>query len=504
MEAFRLVTVRGSKYIHVEGVDHHGNPYRESTGHSDPILALERAQVIHRDKTTEGVRPLALQDALAIFRRYKEVTCKVSAAELEHVDKVYRLMEFLGEEYNCNYFDLDTMEEYINVRRKLPIPSRSIVPKPPRFASDETISKELNKFFEMLRYLRSKRLYGRPLEHLMELRKAATRILKPSPKRTTVLNDEQFVRLWNSLPQVRRDYIMVWTLAGARFSEISRIEPKHIDHEERRLFLIGRKGDVRYRERWVPLHPSLYKVLVGRAEGCKRFLFDPWHDTNVRAMLKRHCEKLGIPVVTINDLRRTFITWHAKNGTSLLEMKAMAGHSPKSRMIEEVYAQTTSETGRAATEAFPDVLPPDVPEPSDDNVIRPSKFWPPKQQEALTAWQKLTADDLRALLDEHTQREIAQQFDVDPALVSKRVRGFGIVHHRKLTADEVLAAIRAHKGSRPAAAALGIPRATFRDAMRRHGITERGERKDAWRPRKQKVAEPTTKKPPATRKTPKR
>lgn len=473
MQPFTLGPKRGSKFVWVYGRDWTGADYQESTGQIDHTAALIEAQRIHRERSLEGVRPLAIRDAYDTFYEYKQVKCKVSDAELEHVQKVLRVIEFLGEDFNINATTLDHFEEYVVQRRK------HVVGKPrlsatPRYVTDSTIGKELGKYLELLRYMSVKGKYTGGEKSIAVFRDALTRMLVPSPKRTRWLKDDEFLRLWNSLPEVRRDYFIAWTLAGARFGEISRITSEHINHEERQLFLRGRKGHVDHRERWVPLHEDLYRVLVRRAEMFEEgtALFPVWANSNANAMLRRHCDKLGIKRVTCNDLRRTFITWHGKHGTPESVMKKFAGHSPNSRMVADVYRQLASEEGRASTAEFPTVLP--RTDEREGNVIRPARFWQSEVSEKST-WLRATVEELRAQLTKlGSQRAVAEHYGVTQGSVTRRFKRLGIVRagKREIAADEIRAALDAHGSAREASKALGIPRSTFLVAMKRHGVKE--------------------------------
>ena len=177
------------------------------------------------------------------------------------------------------------------------------------------------------------------------------------------------------VPEDRRDYLLVYCSTGARYSELGRIEATHIDHDVKngganpRVYIIGRKGKKEHRRRWVPLSPQAYEELSARARLVpKGPLFSPWNNSAMNKMLKRLCDRLGIPRCSANDLRRTFVTWHGKHGTPEIETKKFMGHSPASRMVDAVYRQLHDESGRVASDNFP--RPRKRGAIKEDNVIR--------------------------------------------------------------------------------------------------------------------------------------
>jgi integrase len=94
-------------------------------------------------------------------------------------------------------------------------------------------------------------------------------------------------------------------------------------------------------------------------------LFTPWK--NLNKQLARACDRIGIPRCSTNDFRRTFITWSVKYGTDITDLKKMAGHSPTSKMIDQVYHRLSDGAGRPAADRFPDPRTP--PQPLDHNVV---------------------------------------------------------------------------------------------------------------------------------------
>lgn len=111
--------------------------------------------------------------------------------------------------------------------------------------------------------------------------------------------------------------------------------------------------------RRIPIHPEIAPILKRRAERTKPgeplFPIDSRSDGDAHKRLKaqerallralhRTAEALKIERVTENDLRRTFATWCRHDGIPEADVLDWMGHT-SSRMIREVYAQTSAEHG---------------------------------------------------------------------------------------------------------------------------------------------------------------
>lgn len=393
VEGVKLIRVAGSPYWYVEGRDCEGALYRVTTKQTDREAARPVARRIQLERAVPRVRPYALSSAFVALLAYKEL-CRVSEAEVEITKtKSARVMEFFGHNFDCNAFAADDgparVEQYVKHRR-----GQQVNPtyKTQRGVKDSTIRKELGKLYEALALAR------RDGKFIGDVKTLQTKVLAPDKPCERWLPEQEFVALWDQLsPRItkegkrrrmrggegeeddRREWLIVFCSTGARYGELHRIEAKHIDHELRRLFIIGRKGRAEFRERWVPLSPQCYAVLCARAELYPTGLLFPkkWLRSNVSQTLRRACERAGIARCSANDLRRTFVTWQGKFGTAENDVKKMVGHSPMSRMVGRVYHQLHHEAGRAAVDNFPQVgiEPPPTPpavetaEELPDNVL---------------------------------------------------------------------------------------------------------------------------------------
>lgn len=367
----KLRRVRGSSYWYVEGRDGDGYRYLQTTKQKNKVAAARVAARIEVERAVPRVRPYALSEALSALYDHKVLSC-VSKSELEIVStKGARLLEHFGAEKDVNDFArqeaVQEIEGYVKVRR-----THRVGTKTAKTVSDATIRKELGKLFEALRLARRDGKFRGDVESLR------TKVLQRSKPKTAVATPEQFVALWRCVPLSRRPYLLVSFHVGARHGEMKRLEACHIDHgrivDGRRvgmkLWVIGKKGREEYRERWVPLSQAAYDVLVDLAEQHpKGPLFPkPWHPSNIKRTVGLACRKVGIPEMTANDFRRSFVTWQGMFGTSDTETKKLVGHSPNSKMVESVYRQLHENSGRVATDQFPTPAPDDGPEDLD-NVV---------------------------------------------------------------------------------------------------------------------------------------
>jgi hypothetical protein len=88
------------------------------------------------------------------------------------------------------------------------------------------------------------------------------------------------------------------------------------------------------------MRPYLERALRGVAAGLG---FQPWG--NCSRDLAAACRRIGIPRASMNDLRRSFASWHLHAGVSTYVVSRMLGHT-SSTMVERVYGQQTADTLR--------------------------------------------------------------------------------------------------------------------------------------------------------------
>lgn len=332
----KLRRFRDSPYYHAVGRDLTGRRWCVSTKQTSRDAAARAARRIELERAIPQRRPLPLAAALATLVAHKQRK-QVSAAELEIVElKGAHLLAHFGPQYDCQRMHLTDVNGYVDARRRSGI-------------SDSTIGKELGKLHEaLILEKQAGRYQGEPTA-------LRTNVLKPAEPCERWLDTDQFLDVLEELPERRRGHFLVYCHTGVRWSELYRIEARHLDYEHRRVWVIGHKGKREHRERWVPLSEDAFDVLAARAE-CHTAgpLFpDVWSKHNLRTTCTRAARRLGLGPLSTNDLRRTFCTWCATRGVSERECQRFMGHSPTSMLVRRVYAQLAPESGRAAVDTFP-------------------------------------------------------------------------------------------------------------------------------------------------------
>lgn len=164
---------------------------------------------------------------------------------------------------------------------------------------------------------------------------------KYEPRKAHVAGLSDLRKLVAALPARRRAHVLFCVAFGASWGESERAEPGDIDVDRGFVHVRGTKN--RHRDRLVPiLYPDLATRVLREAPG-KRVLFAPW--SNVRRDLHVACKRAKLPMLSPNDLRRTFGTWLRAQGVEPQLIGAAMGHAD-SRMVERVYGRLTPEALR--------------------------------------------------------------------------------------------------------------------------------------------------------------
>ena len=329
-----------SPYWYAEGRDADGKRWCESTKQTARDAASRVARRIELERAVPRLRPFTLEEALSDLLDHK-VRKRVSESEIQIVQtKGARLLEHFTPRFDCQPPSLnrERVDRYVDARRA-------------DGARDSTIAKELGKLYEALRLGKAHSRWTGELDAIR------TDVLQAAEPGDRWLDDPEYVALVLQLYPQHRDYVIVYVHTGVRYGELYRIEGQHIDHDGRRLWVLGTKGEAEYRERWVPLSDEAYDVLCARAELHQVGPLFPhrWLKPNMKLSLARACKRAAIAPVTANDLRRTFCSWCARRGVSERECQRFMGHSPASLLVRRVYAQLAPEAGRQAVAAFPRV-----------------------------------------------------------------------------------------------------------------------------------------------------
>lgn len=135
---------------------------------------------------------------------------------------------------------------------------------------------------------------------------------------------------------------------GCRKSEIESLQPADYDAEAGTLRVRGTK--TRLSDRVIPCLGPVAAIIARLPRGSPRVVED-WCDVN--RDLAKACTKAGVPVVSPNDLRRTFATWLRNNGIDSSLVGRLMGHS-SGRVVDAFYAQLSDERMVAAMRTLED------------------------------------------------------------------------------------------------------------------------------------------------------
>ncbi|MAT29515.1 MAG: hypothetical protein CMN29_32040 [Sandaracinus sp.] len=313
---------------------------------TDKRVARRKLQRLERDafdpaRATEDQATERLEDAL--MRHLREAEARLSKATVQmYRQKSGHLRRVLGNPRLRELARNDVLE-FVSTRQA-------------EGASNHTIVKELGTLRQALKLARTSGTFHRDTGAVIPKLSA-----KYVPK-DRFLTRAEFRALRDALPEDRRVWVTVAVFTGARLSELRRLRWEHVDLEARRVRVRGTK--TRASDRWVPMSPALAEALgsVPEEERRDRVLS---HWKNVRRDLAAACDRLGIPRVSPNDLRRTLASWLKQEGVDSMIVARLLGHTT-SRMVEQVYGHLDDAARKAAVAKLPPI---DGPDHGEDNVI---------------------------------------------------------------------------------------------------------------------------------------
>lgn len=320
------------------GNDAAGKPVYKSTGCRDRRAAEARARDLERDFRA-GPAPDAASHAPtlsdALTRAIADRANRGRSEGTLHMHKVKagHLLRLLGGATALPTIDARAVDSFTASRLE-------------EGASRNTIQKELVTLRVCLTHARRRKEYPHEIDEVMPVGwstgyRPRTRYLSAEEARALLAdlcNDELAQRRQSMKERAARVAFIVAT--SARWGESERARREDIDTRAGVVRLRGTK--TAGAERLVPILPTFAPLLAlalqhGNASGR---LFEPWG--SVRGDLLRACERLRIPPVSPNDLRRTTATWLRHAGVEPHLIAAVLGHRD-SRMVERVYGRISSE-----------------------------------------------------------------------------------------------------------------------------------------------------------------
>jgi integrase len=149
-----------------------------------------------------------------------------------------------------------------------------------------------------------------------------------APKtRVRFLAEDELVRLMRELPHHLRVMAEFSVLTGLRMSNVTGLRWDRIDMQ-RRVLWIPSTDYKSGRDHGIPLGDRAAQILEGEKGQNEEWVFTykgyPVQNTNTAAWQKA-LQRAGIRDFRWHDLRHTFASYHAMNGTPLLTLKALGG-----------------------------------------------------------------------------------------------------------------------------------------------------------------------------------
>lgn len=141
------------------------------------------------------------------------------------------------------------------------------------------------------------------------------------------------------------DYLTGWIHTGARARELFRVQARHYNAKEGLVFLDGTK--TKKARRWVPVSPQLAEVLARRTKGLAPgdFVFPATTNSVWHVKLARACTRLGLPRVSILDLRHTFASIMVNANVSSRVVAECLGHA-STVMVDKTYGHMAIRNAR--------------------------------------------------------------------------------------------------------------------------------------------------------------
>lgn len=241
------------------------------------------------------------------------------------------------------------------------MPSSPTWANAPKSIGDHTLHKELVVLRRALAEASTRGLWRGDARSLVPTIKVRYR------PRERWLTPAQAFALLAELADGKALWAAIAIMAGLSLSEIEGLIWAHVDLKARRLRVPGTKRESRYRI--VPIDPDLATRLrrhrgksgptdavVSRWPNVRRDLRAAVVRANRRATEKatkaRRKPPEPMPVVSPNDLRRTFASWLKQRGLDSYTVARLLGHS-STKMVELVYGKLDDRTFEAAIAKLP-------------------------------------------------------------------------------------------------------------------------------------------------------
>jgi integrase len=309
-------------YARVLGPD--GKKIRVTTKCTDKKAALavkRRLEREHADPTHRAANETTITSALERWLNERRDRGRAEGTLDSYTNKARHLVRVFGESARLAGVTAQAVDKYIETRRA-------------EGAHASTIGKELTVLRGTLKFAKRRREWGGDVEAVMPIGWSAQ--YEP---RTRFLSVEEAPKLLAAFPAYRAAQLAFIIATGARDSEAQRAQRCDVDWTSREVFIRGSKTKrSRANVPILGLVEALLRFAFEHAPGKEPegLLFAPW--SGIRWDLRRVCDRLGMPRVSPNDLRRTLATWLRQRGVQTDHLGKMLRHGD-SRMVERVYGQ---------------------------------------------------------------------------------------------------------------------------------------------------------------------
>ncbi len=245
--------------------------------------------------------------------------------------KAGTLVRIIGSDVRLGLFDGSTFQTYLEARRADFRASTTTDTRPEGKAiTESTLYKEWITFAGILKQAWRAQRFGRD-----------PRSLKPAhfgpeyKPRETALTWAQVDALLGALPFSKRGPVAFSLMTGARRREVFAAQTGDVDEKAWTVRIRGTKTEAAAAT--IPI-PSLMRPLwkyLGTG------VYAAWG--NARRDLALYCVKAGVPVVTWNDLRRTFASLLVQAGVAPHLVAKLLRHKTTA-MVDRVYGRQTGES----------------------------------------------------------------------------------------------------------------------------------------------------------------
>jgi integrase len=371
---------REDSHIHQAERTARGKRLRQTTGHTDKKLALlvierwnrEDADPVYKASTQTTVGAAVLRFLEEVARRVRPATLSAYRGQCGHLVRVF------GKDSPLVTITATAVDDYVKQRTDRFVcgvhtagnkkePCDRVRPCG-EGSHPHTTKKELCCLRGVLRLARRRGEYSADPDQVLPEKWNAK--YEPGVRKHTLQ------QAWKLLQAVedpeRRAHLAYFYGTGGRDSEVGRARPRdHVNWTAGTVFIDGTK--TKESTRTIPITPISKPILElavsGLPEGQETYR--RWG--NRLRDLKAACKRAKVPLISFNDMRRSFCTWHWEAGVPNHLLAKYMGHTT-TELVDRVYGKPSVEGVKALTDAHFASRPVEpavarVQAPAIDNVV---------------------------------------------------------------------------------------------------------------------------------------